>query len=349
MAPPASGAHSPIRGPAWRRRSARIIAAVTVASAAIGTAFSIRNQPSLAAAADGAMTGAFCGFALTSLEILLQGQAAGRLRRLPVVAVLLLRTALYGAVFLAASAAAPVVLAPLGLSDNAGQRTVSLVFAIVVGLAINFVFVLRALLGGRTLLALLTGRYHRPQREDRIVFLLDLRDSTRLAERLGDLAFHGFLNRVFYDISEPLLAAGGEIYRYVGDEIIVTWQARRGGHAARCVACLFAVVDTLARRRDAYLRDYHVEPQFRGALHAGPLIVGEMGDVKREIVMLGDTMNTAARIEEACRASGHDFIASAAVIAAVGTLPPGIVAKSLGPLPLRGKETSIELFALSRP
>ena len=346
MAPPASDAHSPIRGPAWRRRSARIIAAVTVASAAIGTAFALRTQPSLATAADGAVTGALCGFAGTCIEILLQGQAAGPLRRLPVVAVLLLRTVLYGAIFLGASAAAPVLL---GTPENHGQRTVSLVFAIVVGLAINFVFVLRALLGGRTLLALLTGRYHRPQREDRIVFLLDLRDSTRLAERLGDLAFHGFLNRVFYDISEPLLAAGGEIYRYVGDEIIVTWPARRGGHAARCVACLFAVVDTLARRRDAYLRDYHVEPQFRGALHAGPLIVGEMGDVKREIVMLGDTMNTAARIEEACRASGHDFIASAAVIAAVGTLPPGIVAKSLGPLPLRGKETSLELFALSRP
>jgi adenylate cyclase len=336
------------RGPAWRRRSSRIVATVTLVSTAIGVGFSIRNQPSLTAAADGAVTGALCGFALTWLEILLQGQAAGPLRRLPVVAVLLLRTALYGAVFLAASAAAPVVLAPLGVPENPGQRAVSLVFAIVVAIAINFVFVLRALLGGRTLLALLSGRYRRPQREERIVLLLDLRDSTRLAERLGDLAFHGFLNRVFFDVSEPLLAAGGEIYRYVGDEIIVTWRAGRGGEGRKSIACLFAVVDALARRRNEYLRDYDAEPKFRGALHAGPLIVGEMGDVKREIVMLGDTMNTAARIEEACRSSGHDFIASAAVIAQIGTLPPGIVAKSLGALPLRGKTTSLELFALLR-
>jgi len=72
-----------------------------------------------------------------------------------------------------------------------------------------------------------------------------------------------------------------------------------------------------------------------------------MGDVKREIVMLGDVMNTAARLEEACRATGQDVIASGAVLDGV-TLPPGIVARSLGPMALRGKAEPIELFALTR-
>src|SRR5262249_51717082 len=146
------------------------------------------------------------------------------------------------------------------------------------------------------LLALITGRYHRPRAEDRIVLFMDLRGSTELAERLGDERFHRFLNQVFFDLTDPILEAGGEIYRYVGDEVIVTWAVGRGAKDAACLVCWFDIVAALARRRDAYLRDYAAEPRLRAAIHAGPLIVGEMGDVKREIVMLGDTMNTASRI-----------------------------------------------------
>jgi adenylate cyclase len=103
----------------------------------------------------------------------------------------------------------------------------------------------------------------------------------------------------------------------------------------------------LARRRADYERAFGVAPRLRAAFHAGPLIVGEMGDVKREIVLLGDVMNTASRIEEACRTTGHDAIASGAVMAGL-TLPPGIAALGLGPMALRGKAEPIELFALSR-
>jgi adenylate cyclase len=77
------------------------------------------------------------------------------------------------------------------------------------------------------------------------------------------------------------------------------------------------------------------------------LIVGEMGDVKREIVMLGDTMNTTARIEGVCRTMQTDSIASAAALE-LSLLPPGVRAQSLGAVALRGKESGIELFALTR-
>jgi adenylate cyclase len=77
------------------------------------------------------------------------------------------------------------------------------------------------------------------------------------------------------------------------------------------------------------------------------LIVGEMGDVKREIVMLGDTMNTTARIEGVCRTMQKDYIASASALEAT-LLPAGVRAQSLGPVALRGKESGTELFALTR-
>ena len=104
----------------------------------------------------------------------------------------------------------------------------------------------------------------------------------------------------------------------------------------------------LAARRAHYLREFGAQPQLRGAIHAGALIIGEMGEWKREIVMLGDTMNTTARIEDVCRAKHCDYIASAAVLDRIATLPPGVRAQSLGSVALPGKKDSISLFALSR-
>jgi adenylate cyclase len=177
---------------------------------------------------------------------------------------------------------------------------------------------------------------------------LDVVGSTHLAERLGDIEFLNFLNFVFYDLTDPVLETGGEIYRYVGDEMIISWPLLQGVRDAACIACLFAMDATLARRGPDYVRRFGAAPRLRAALHAGPLIVGEMGDVKREIVLLGDTMNTTARIEEACRTTGHDYISSGAVVHALASLPPGVRAENLGVIQLRGKAGSLELFALQR-
>jgi adenylate cyclase len=177
---------------------------------------------------------------------------------------------------------------------------------------------------------------------------VDLHDSTRHAERLGDENFHNFLNLIFFDIAEPVLAARGSIYRYVGDAIIITWPLERGARGAACIDCFFAIADALRRKRHTYRRVFAAEPLFRGALHAGTLVVGEMGDLKREIVMLGDTMNTAARMEEMCRVTGHEFLASAEILRAIPQLPSNIHVEPLGGVTLRGKEDDVELFALSR-
>ena len=57
-------------------------------------------------------------------------------------------------------------------------------------------------------------------------------------------------------------------------------------------------------------------------------------------------MNTAARIQEACRDTGCRVLASAALIERIGVLPVGVTGRSLGPLPMRGKERPIALYAL---
>jgi adenylate cyclase len=68
---------------------------------------------------------------------------------------------------------------------------------------------------------------------------------------------------------------------------------------------------------------------------------------KKEIVFLGDTVNTAARIQEFCRQSGDRVLASATLVDLV-QLPLGVNKRPLGDLRLRGKESEIVLYALEK-
>jgi adenylate cyclase len=72
-----------------------------------------------------------------------------------------------------------------------------------------------------------------------------------------------------------------------------------------------------------------------------------MGSVKREIVFLGDTVNTTARIQEMCRQTGDRVLASADLIDRL-VLPAGVAKRPLGDLRLRGKENDVALYALTR-
>src|SRR6201999_3181337 len=104
----------------------------------------------------------------------------------------------------------------------------------------------------------------------------------------------------FFDLADPIIESGATVYQYVGDEVVVTWPSARGLKNGDCIRYFFAVEEALARRRPSYLATYDAMPVLRGALHIGPLMVGEIGDLNRQIVMSGDTMNTTSRIEGAC-------------------------------------------------
>ena len=183
--------------------------------------------------------------------------------------------------------------------------------------------------------------------KSRVFLLIDMEGSTGLAERLGPLAFHRLVNRFVNDLTQPIVAARGEIHRYIGDELIATWRLEEGTAHARCVAACFAAIDRLAKRAPDYRREFGAAVAVRAGLHCGPVVTGEMGTVRKEIVFLGDTVNTAARIQELCRETGDRVLASADLIDRL-ELPTGIAKRSLGDLRLRGKGAELALYALTK-
>ena len=78
--------------------------------------------------------------------------------------------------------------------------------------------------------------------------------------------------------------------------------------------------DELARASSQFEHEFGAAPRIRGSLHFGPVIIGEIGDVKRAIVFNGDVMNTAARLEELSRTVDGGFLASRAAMERFGSI-----------------------------
>lgn len=124
----------------------------------------------------------------------------------------------------------------------------------------------------------------------------------------------------------------------------MTWEWT-GDAAGRALDFAAAASAAIAGEAESWHRDFGALPRMRAALHGGPVIAGEIGDLKREITFLGDTLNTAARIAEEARRHDARMLASAEAIDGV-RLPLGLARRDLGPVQLRGKAEPVRLVLL---
>ena len=219
--------------------------------------------------------------------------------------------------------------------------------AFILSVLFGAAFELTRLIGGRVLINVMLGRYRRPAREERILMFLDLVGSTSLAEEMGELPTHNLLTRFFFDIDEAIVAHGGEVHAYVGDEVIVTWPLDAEMSGGRCLDCFFAARDRIAEKADLYRREFGSIPHFRAGMHAGPVVISECGNSRRQIAYFGDTVNVAARLQERCKEVGLSLLVSADLLRHVRP-GPDFVVKAQGEAQLRGRSATVQVFAVER-
>ena len=212
---------------------------------------------------------------------------------------------------------------------------------------INLLLQLRRVLGPATLRALFLGTYRRPRREERAFAFLDLTDSTAWAERLGPLQFTDFKNDFFADVAEPVLATGGRIVQYVGDEVMVSWPMKRAEKDGAPLLFYFLVEDRVARNAAQYQERYGAVPRFKAGVHGGWVVTAEVGDIKRDIVHSGDVVNTAARIEGECRPRGHRLLVSRELAERM-RVSEHVSITDLGEAELRGKSETVGICVAER-
>jgi adenylate cyclase len=192
-------------------------------------------------------------------------------------------------------------------------------------------------------LDILSGKYITPRIENRIIMFIDLKDSTPIAEKLGHEQYFLFIREFIYHLSLALIEHNGIIYQYVGDEIVVSWKYNKE-NMKQCLASIIAGRKNIQRKSEYFRRLYGYVPEFRIGIHVGDVTVGEIGVIKKDLAMSGDTMNTTARIRSACNELNQKFIVSKEF--AEKSNLKSFQMEDLGVVELKGKANGIELFAL---
>lgn len=219
-------------------------------------------------------------------------------------------------------------------------------FGLALALIFNFFAILNTLIGKRILGKLFIGMYRKPTEVDRVFMFLDIKSSTTIAEQIGHIKFLSLVNDFFYDIVQPVLQTKGEIYKYVGDEAIITWKTKDAIQKANCVKCFFLIEETIQKKAGIYKKKYGCVPEFKAGLHGGISVTGELGYTKREIAYMGDVVNTTARIEEACKTFGEDLLISENLVLQMNQQEQYHFTE-VGKEKLRGKEKEIALYKVN--
>ena len=112
---------------------------------------------------------------------------------------------------------------------------------------------------------------------------LDMRSSTALAEQLGHVRYFKLLREYYNDLSDAIVDHYGEVYQYVGDEVVISWPSSLGLKSKNCIRCFYAMKERLRNRAAHYMKKYGVTPTFKAGLHCGKVTVGEIGALKKDI------------------------------------------------------------------
>jgi len=281
----------------------------------------------------------FRSFALTSLVrslVLVAGLTVGMLLIMPVAVSLSMHKPIWDSQVRGALQYVTVYMVPIWVG-----------IGLVMALVVTSVFRINEKLGPGVLFKWITGKYHNPKEEERIFMFLDLKNSTTLAEKLGNLRFSSLCQDFFRDLSRPVQSTNGEVSHYIGDEAVLSWIPKNGLDQANCLRCFYYMQWAIDQRREHYLREYGVVPEFKAGVHMGLVVASEVGEVKSEIVYHGDVLNTTARITGLCSELQSDLLVSGDLAQRI-TLPPGTKARSLGPRLLKGKEHEVEIVAIDK-
>jgi adenylate cyclase len=211
----------------------------------------------------------------------------------------------------------------------------------------SFLLHTREKFGSNIMLNLFTGKYFYPREEKRIFMFLDIKSATTIAEKLGALKYHQFLNDFYQEITYSILFRKGEIYQYVGDEITISWSEKNGLNNSNCISCFFEIQNAIINSSQKFINKYGVIPEFKAGLHIGSTVAGEIGIIKREIVYSGDTLNTAARIQALCNYFNEELLISDELLRCL-SFNNDYTINEIGEQSLKGRVAKVFLYGIKK-
>ena len=185
--------------------------------------------------------------------------------------------------------------------------------------------------------------------QDVAVMFCDIRGFTALSETMSPADVAAFLSEYHGRMVDEVFRFGGTIDKFIGDAIMVTFGTpdTAPDDAERAVLAGLAMKQALTElNRERRARDLPEIRQGMG-IHYGPVIAGNIGTAERlEYTVIGDTVNTASRIEGACKELSEDFLISGSVQCHLGA---DTTVRPLTELTVRGRSEPVQIYAVDPP
>ena len=187
---------------------------------------------------------------------------------------------------------------------------------------------------------------------DSTVMFCDLREFTAFAEGLPPARVIEVLNRYLSEMSEAILAHGGTLVAYAGDGIMSVFGAplEQHDHADRALEAAREILQERLPRFNDWLRSEALGQGFRIGigLNSGPVMSGNVGsDARLEYAAIGDTTNTAARLEAMTKGTRYQLFLGEATRSRLHREGSDLV--FVEQMQLRGKEQEVRVWSVESP
>lgn len=183
------------------------------------------------------------------------------------------------------------------------------------------------------------------------LFFCDIRGFTPISESMTPIQLTQFINKFLTPMTNIIIETGGTIDKYMGDAIMAFWNAPvdEPEHAALAVGAALRIRAKLEElvpvwQAEAAAEGRNLPPVRIGmGLNTGDCVVGNMGsDLRFDYSCLGDTVNTASRLEGQSKMYGTDLVVSEET----ASLAPGFAYLELDLLQVKGKTEAVRVFTV---
>lgn len=183
------------------------------------------------------------------------------------------------------------------------------------------------------------------KKQEMTILFTDLHGFTELTERLGE-EIEPVLNFYLAEMSQEAFEHNGTIDKYIGDAMMVFWNAPlvQEDHARRACAAALALMEH-EKKIAPHLADLGAEQiRTRIGIHTGPVVVGFFGSRQRlSYTAVGDSVNLAARLEPANKIYGTRILVSKETVDRAG---PTLLFRPIDRLRVYGRKEPVAVYEL---